>query len=416
MTTTKPADDEQPITKSAPPVDELAGEQASPPRRPMPVGHVLVVGLIALFVGSLLNAPGIRKTALGQPVGWRRDISTAFANPLYDVSHALYLDRARVGLKDLLGRGGDDNVNSSLPSPTTAPPGPTPTTLPPRQTFTPSHQLRLWVGGDSLADTPGQSLIDQAVATGSVGVVSPVDSHISTGLARPEVFNWPAYLKQVLPAQAPDAVVLTFGANDDQTLTGDGGGEPFGGPDWQAEYSRRVGGLMDSVIDLPSHPRLFMVGIPPIRDVGRYNADYVLINNIFKAQAQARAGHVYYVDAASVLSAPGGGYTDTLTNLDGTVVIVRSGDGVHFTRAGGDRVAAKTLQVMGGAYDLTSWRTATSTTLPKGATPPGRHRTGTRRRPRRRTADADRRRRRRRCRPPRRRCHHGEQPEASRGS
>src|ERR1017187_822682 len=118
MTTTKPADDEQPITKTAPPVDELAGDQASPPRRPMAAGHILVVALIALLVGGLLNADGIHKTALGQPVGWRRDLSTAFANPLYDISHALYLDRARVGLKDLLGRSSDDAVNSSLPSPT----------------------------------------------------------------------------------------------------------------------------------------------------------------------------------------------------------------------------------------------------------------------------------------------------------
>jgi hypothetical protein len=372
MTTTKPAGDEAPITKSAPPVDELAGEQASPPRRPMPVGHVLIVALIALFIGSLLNAPGIRKTALGQPVGWRRDVSTAFANPLYDVSHALYLDRLRVGFKDLLGRSGDDAVNTKLPSPTTVPPGPTPTTLPPRAAFSAAHPLRLWIGGDSLADTPGQSLISQAVATGAAGILGPVDSHISTGLSRPEVFNWPAYLKQVLPPLAPDAVVLTFGANDDQTLTGDGGGQQFGGPDWQAEYARRVGGLMDSVTSLPSHPRLFMVGIPPIRDIGRFNADYVLINNIFKAQAAARPGRVYYVDTVPVLGAPGGGYTDTLTNLDGTVTIVRASDGIHFTRAGGDRVAAKILQVMSQAFDLTSWRTATTTTTtaPKGAKHP----------------------------------------------
>jgi hypothetical protein len=68
------------------------------------------------------------------------------------------------------------------------------------------------------------------------------------------------------------------------------------------------------------------------------------------------------VDTVPVLGAPGGGYSDTLTNLDGTVVIVRASDGIHFTRAGGDRVAAKIMQVMGQAFDLTSWRNATTTT------------------------------------------------------
>jgi hypothetical protein len=163
--------------------------------------------------------------------------------------------------------------------------------------------------------------------------------------------------------------VLTLGANDDQTLTGDNGGESFGSPTWQAEYSRRVGGLMDSILGLASHPRLFMVGIPPIRDMGRYSNDYVLINNIFKTQAAMRPGLVYYVDTAPVIGAPtpsGFTYADGLPNPDGTVTQVRSADGIHFTRAGGDLVANAILQSMERAFDLTSWKTggATTTTRP----------------------------------------------------
>jgi hypothetical protein len=353
----------EPEPRRQPSIDELTGDTNTPPRRPLPAGKVLAVMLLAFLVGSLLNAPGIRKTALGQPVGWRRDVSTFFANPLYDVSHALHLDRLRVGVKDLLGRSSDDHVNTRLPSPTTTTtPGPTPATLPPRVAYSPAHQARLWVGGDSLADTPGSSLITAAVGTGAVGILGPVDSHISTGLARPEVFNWPDYLKQVLTANQPDAVVLTFGANDDQTLTGGGGGQPFGGPDWQAEYARRVGGLMDTVTAVGSHPKLFMVGIPPIRDTARFTNDYTIINRIFAAQAAARRGHVYYVDTVSVLGTPSGGYTDFLPNPDGTVVQIRTADGTHFTRAGGDRIAAAVLAAMRRAFDLDSWRTAGSTT------------------------------------------------------
>ncbi len=357
------------LSRTTTAIDELTGDIDSPPRRRLPAGKVLVIGAIALLVGALLNAAGIRKTALGQPVGWRRDIATFFANPLYDVSHALRIDRLRSGMKDLLGRSSDDAVNSHLPSPTAHPPvvtpGPTPTTTPPaREAFSPAHQARLWVGGDSLSDTPGSSLIDQVAATQAVGVLGPVDSHISTGLARPEVFNWPAYLKSVLSADSPDAVVLTFGANDDQTLTGDGGGEPFGSPAWQAEYARRVGGLMDTITSLPSHPKLFMVGIPPVRDMARFSNDYTLINHIFSDQAAARRGQAYYVDTVSVLGNSTGGYTDALSNPDGSVVIVRSADGTHFTRAGGDRIASAILATMRQAFDFDSWRTAATTTTP----------------------------------------------------
>ena len=361
--TTIRSPEHQPTTRSAPSIDELTGDRGSPPRRPLPAGKVLAVGLIALLVGALLNAPGIRKTALSQPVGWRRDLATFFANPLYDVSHALYLDRLRTDLKQLLGRSSDDSVNSRLPGPTiTTSVGPTPTTLPPRQAFSPQHQARLWVGGDSLAETPGSSLISAAVSTGAVGILGPVDTHISTGLARPEVFNWPAYLRTVLTASQPDAVVLTFGANDDQTLTGAGGGEPFGSPDWEAEYGRRVGGLMDTITAISSHPRLFFVGIPPVRDMARFTNDYTIINRVFAAQAALRPGRVYYVDTVSALGSPSGGYTDFLTNADGTVVQVRTADGTHFTRAGGDRIAGATLSAMRQAFDLDSWRTGGSTT------------------------------------------------------
>ena len=368
MTETNASHPDRP-SRSTTSIDELTGDQGSPPRAPLPAGKVLVVGLIALLVGALLNAPGLRKNAVGQPVGWRRDIATAFADPIYDISHALYLDRLRVEFKSLLGRSSDDAINTHLPSPTIRPPtGTTPTTLPPRETFTPQQMLRLWVGGDSLADTPGASLITDASATGAVGILGPVDTHIATGLARPEVFNWPAYLKAVLTADQPNAVVLTIGANDDQTLTGDGGGEPFGSPAWQAEYSRRVGGLMDTITGLASHPRLFMVGIPPIRDMARFTNDYVLINNIFKTQAGLRPGLVYYVDTVPVLGMPtadGYTYADGLPNPDGTVTQVRTADGIHFTTAGGNRVAAAILAAMKQAFNLTATVPATPTTAPK---------------------------------------------------
>jgi len=361
-TTTRPPDPEPPSDGALPPIRfETEGHGA--PRRPSAAGHVIVVGLVALLVGALLNAPGIRKTALGQPVGWERDLSTAFANPLYDVSHALYLDRLRQGLKDLLGRSSDDKVNTHLPGPTTTPAaGPTPTTLPPRQAFSPAHPLRLWIGGDSLGDTPGSSLIDQLSSNPAVGIIGPPDTHISTGLARPEVFNWPAYLQNIVTADQPNAVVLTFGANDDQTLTGEGGGESFGSPAWQAEYRRRIGGLMDVVTGSASHRRLFFVGIPPVKDGARFANDYVLINNIVNSEAQARAGRVYYVDTVSAVGTATGGYADGLPNPDGTVVQVRAADGIHFTRAGGDRIATKILAAMNRAFNLDSWRTASSTT------------------------------------------------------
>ena len=41
--------------------------------------------------------------------------------------------------------------------------------------------------------------------------------HVATGLARPEVFNWPEHMAEVIAADNPAAVVLTLGSNDDQS-------------------------------------------------------------------------------------------------------------------------------------------------------------------------------------------------------
>ena len=336
-------------------------------RQPMPVGRVWVVGLICLLLGALVNAPGIRKTALSQPVGWKRDVAKFFADPLYDVSHALFLDRLRVGIQDVVGRDDEDKIDLTLPSPTR--PQPTTTSAPKKPAFTPQHQARMWVGGDSLSFLPGQSIFTQALATQAVGQLRSVDTHVSTGLARPEGFNWPSYLGQVMLAFDPDIMVLTLGSNDDQALTGAGGGHPFGTAEWQTEYRRRVGGLMDMVTG-SGKVTLFWIGIPQMRNVPRYETRYKLINQIVRSEAERRPGKVIYVDTAALLAGPDGGYSDYVTRIDGSVVRVRSSDGIHFERAGADRIANAVLAAMNEVFDLTSWRNAvTTTSLPPTTTP-----------------------------------------------
>lgn len=337
------------------------------PRRPLAAGHVIVVALVCMLVGGLLNAAGIRKTALGQDVGTKRDVSKLFADPLYDVSHFLQLDQIRQGLKNALGRGSDDDVNLALPSPTTTTvpavgaAGTTPTTTQPvkKRAFTPAQPMSLWVGGDSLSITPGESIINKAPSTGVINVTgNTTDGHVATGLARPEVFNWPEHMAQVAAASNPAVYVLTIGSNDDQTLTGDGGGEPFGTQAWQDEYRRRVGGMMDQMTGDGKHV-LFWIGIPITRNVARSQDHYQLMNDIYRTEAAKRPGKVVFVDIYDMFRAPDGGYADYL-GIGG--VQVRTPDGLHFTRAGGDMIADRVVKAMQDTFDLTSWQKSLPTT------------------------------------------------------
>jgi hypothetical protein len=160
--------------------------------------------------------------------------------------------------------------------------------------------------------------------------------------------------------------VLTIGSNDDQTLTGDGGGASFGSQEWQDEYRRRVGGLMDQVTG-DGKRNLFWVGIPLVREGSRIEG-YTLINDIVRSEAAKRPGKVEFVDTFPVLADANGAYADYLLNPDGTVVQVRAGDGIHFTRAGGDRIASAVTARMLDVFDLTTTTTTptTSTTKAKG--------------------------------------------------
>jgi hypothetical protein len=326
--------------------------------------------LVAAIVGSLLNAAGIRKTANSQPVGIRRDVARFFAEPLYDVSHALRIDQLRRGIQAVAGRSGDDEINTRLPDPVTpdspegnavSPPAP-----PKKRAFSPTNRLTVWVGGDSLSIVPGQSFVNLAPAEEVIDVVgNTVDGHVATGLARPEVFNWPAYLREVIDRHDPDAVVLTIGSNDDQTLTGEGGVGPFGSPEWIAEYRRRVGGLMD-LVTASGGRVLFWMGAPIMRNEERSETRYRLINDIYIEEARKRPGRVYYIDIYERYRNAGGGYADF---IDG--VQVRTPDGIHFTRAGGDQIARLVLDAMHEAFDLTSWREKqTATTTAQTSLPP----------------------------------------------
>jgi hypothetical protein len=331
----------------------------------MAAGNVVVVLLIAAIVGSLLNAAGIRKTANGQPVGLRRDVARLFAEPLYDLSHALQIDELRKGIQSIAGRSGDDDINASLPDPITPdiPADPTvSTTLPPaKQAFSPTRRLKVWVGGDSLSITPGESFVNLAPGTEVMDVANNfVDGHVATGLARPEVFNWPDHMLDVIAADQPNALVITLGSNDDQYLTGEGGVGPYASPEWMTEYRRRVGGMMDA-LTANSDRILFWVGVPVIRT--RAEDRYNPINQIFREEAEKRVGRVVYIDLDTPFRGPDAGYVDIINDVQ-----VRTADGIHFTRTGGDQVAQMVIDALNQAYDLQSWRT--KATPPTTGAPP----------------------------------------------
>jgi hypothetical protein len=354
-------------------------EGSGPRRRLHPAGQAIVVAIGALALGAFLNAPGLHKTADSLDPGWKRSVALPLTEKLAVVSHDIGLDLPRRGLKSIIGRSGDDRIQAAIvlppppppPAPTPPPPapppvvgppappppGPPPPPPPPKLAFSPKRPLRVYIGGDSLVIAPGESLL-RAMGSKVYKPIDSVDGHISTGLERPDVYNWFDRIRQVMRKDRPKVVVVAFGANDDHDyMTGLPPGYdlgPFGSASWIREYRRRVAGFMDTVI----RHRGFIVYIGmPIVSSSSESHDFDLINRIIYQEAKKRPLGTLYVDTYLRFADPKtGGYAEYLPRPDGTLVKVRSGDGVHFEPAGGDIIARLVLKALNQHFDLTSWR------------------------------------------------------------
>lgn len=331
-------------------------------RRLHSAGSAVVVSLVALLVGAVLNAPGIHKSAQIQPEGWKRDLALSVTEPLDAVSAALLLDRPRRGLKTVLGRSDDDEIDTAIALPDRpGKPGGKPPPPPARKKFSPAQPLRLWIAGDSLVVVPGESLLRAAAGNRAIERAADVDGRIASGLERPDVFNWFVHARQVLETKRPHAAVVMFGGNDDHGfMTGLPEGvsiSTFGSSTWAAEYRRRVAGLMETITRRGTY--LVWIGLPVTKDVEQTRR-YDTINAIVQSEAARRKGRVSYLDTYFFFAGADGGYSQYVRDSSGRLVKMRADDGVHFERAAGDLIAGKILELFDEPFDLTSWRQRTS--------------------------------------------------------
>jgi uncharacterized protein len=340
-----------------------------------PAGRVLVVMVVALVLAMLVNADALVARAEGQAPGPGRDRSLAIWHPVQDVSHALQLHRVRdlaeavVGDDEDEGADSDDDAAGEQRAPagseetpgTTEPGRPTgagdeagegdgtgraDTAVASLRTPTADNPLRVWIGGDSMAELFGRSLADRAAAT---GLVEPtVHYEMASGLTRPDYYDWPRALEADLDEVEPDVVVAVFGVNDAQGIVlPDGTPVPdVADPRWSREYRRRVGELMDQ---LRADGRLVVwVTQPPMREPG-YGGRIAIVNQAVVAEAATRPWTVV-VDPAPVVGDAAGAYAQALPDAAGAPIEVRRGDGIHLTTAGGDRLAAHVLTVIEQHY------------------------------------------------------------------
>ncbi|MGI9016018.1 MAG: SGNH/GDSL hydrolase family protein [Euzebya sp.] len=365
-------------------------------RATMPAGKALLIVLIALLLGGLLNVRSLTEAAERQPNGLSRDIALVMVWPFQRISSVFGLDQPRALLTQRLGRdvdagtaaeptatvattGGDVELDAqgnpvdplsgdalaaaaavagreaedpALADATAIPAGLDPDApalltaaeLPERLQvqFTATNPLRIAVIGDSLTEQLGPAIIDRVDQPG-VPATATHDFTYSSGLTRPDFYDWPAKAADLATTLDPDVWVVMMGANDAQDVRdAQNRFRHIGSDEWEQIYTARVGALMDEL--LQDGRAVIWVGQPLMRSTS-FDESMDYISSLYRREASSRS-LVSYVDARRVFEDPAGRYADYLADPSGQLVQMRLPDGVHLTRAGADRLAEQVFPLL----------------------------------------------------------------------
>ena len=232
----------------------------------------------------------------------------------------------------------------------TAPPSTVSVTVaPPPSGEAPASVL---IVGDSDAAAFAPFLEDQLDATGVVATT--LDYKVSSGLARPDFFDWPAHLAATMLEIDPDIVVVTFGGNDAQGMSNPDGSNPVEWNDpvtatetWSPEYSRRAGEVMDL---LGADGRTVVwVGIP--NDDSPETSARLAVQDQAVRAALATRPTVQFVDTWDRFSSGNGGWAEYVVDpRDGVGKDVHADDGFHLNQHGAEILALDIAELV--ASDL----------------------------------------------------------------
>jgi len=347
-----------------PPTEERT--QAPDGRRLISAPRVILTVLVTLVVCALLDANSLVDTVSQERYGTSRNVELALVRPFRTVSRWTGLDLPLRWLNDIR-TSGQTSVSvppevavpppvttvplppisvvpptgtlpvRTLPVKTTAPVSTLPpiTTIPappPKRIPTAADPLKVWLAGDSLMGDVAQSF--EETYAGDPLMSSSVNYQVGTGLARPDVYDWPSEVAKELATSKPDVVIMIFGANDDQDMMVGGKRVVLGTAAWAQEYARRINQIATEVVT-PSRTLIWLEVPPTVRP--QINNTDAVIDQALAATAAAHPG-MEVVNLAPPLTTARGGYTEYLPGSNGAPEQVRDSDGVHITVSGANRV------------------------------------------------------------------------------
>lgn len=205
------------------------------------------------------------------------------------------------------------------------------------------HANELWTLGDSTAQSLGEAMA--SLLKGDTLKTRNLFRN-SSGLTRPDFFDWPKTVKPLLAGdgRAPAALLVSFGANDTQGLymVSERRVAQLGTPEWGDEYAKRVRAFIDLFTDKGTE--VFVLGQPfdPSR---KYAPLMRAVNDAFK-KACADGPRATFVDGEAILADAEGHFQKTTQDSRGKTITLRNDDGIHMTGEGARYLAIRVLDIV----------------------------------------------------------------------
>ena len=197
------------------------------------------------------------------------------------------------------------------------------------------REQKVLMAGDSLMVSLGPQMRTELSGYSNLTFI-PIGKS-SSGLARADFYNWPRVLEEHLLSDKPQVVVMWVGTNDSQPIYGMPRAGEVGSKTWLAAYHGKIAEVARLSL---SHGARFVLMGPPVVSDAKTDAKLAVINKLMQRVCQR--AKIPFIDTRASLADREGRYCQQARMPDGSMVPIRTPDGVHIT-AEGNRIVMKRL-------------------------------------------------------------------------
>lgn len=197
----------------------------------------------------------------------------------------------------------------------------------------PKPAIRIVVMGDNVAMQLARGLSETYQEVPQVEIVRK--AHNASGLVRDDYFDWEKAAREILESDPkPDIAVMMIGSNDRQRLRDENGTYRHGTEEWKKIYAARI----RTIAELFARAKIPLIwtGMPIMRNE-RLSADMLAFNEMYRDIVKRNGG--IYVDVWEAFVDDRNRFALHGPDVNGEIVKLRRGDGVHFTNAGARKLA-----------------------------------------------------------------------------